>query len=202
MQGTQSQCSVTIYRGGMGREAGRGFKRRAICIPMYGCDSWTLKKAEHQRFDAFNLWLKKTLKSPLGIKKIKPVNPKGNQPWIFFERTDVEAESPILWPPDVKRRLIRKDPDTGKDWRQEKGWDRGWDGWMVSLTQWTWVWASSGRWWRTGNSGVLQSMVPQRVRHNWETEKQEQMPIHVDVWQKPSWYFNYPPTKKNKISAN
>ena len=64
--------------------------------------------------------LKKTLESPLGIK-IKPVNPKGNQPWIFFERTDAETEAPKLWPPDAKRQVVRKDPDTGKDWRQQKG---------------------------------------------------------------------------------
>ena len=64
--------------------------------------------------------LEKTLESPLDNKEIKPVNPKGNQPWIFIRRTDVEAETPILWPPDVKNWLIGKDPDAGKDWVQEK----------------------------------------------------------------------------------
>ena len=64
--------------------------------------------------------LEKTLESPLDRKEIKPVNPKGNQPWIFIGRTDVKTEAPILWPPDTKRRLIGKDPDTGKDWGQEK----------------------------------------------------------------------------------
>ena len=64
--------------------------------------------------------LEKTLESPLDYKKIKPVNPKGNQPWIFIGRTDAEAEAPIVWPPDVKSRLTRKDPDAGKDWRQEQ----------------------------------------------------------------------------------
>ena len=64
--------------------------------------------------------LEKTLKSSLDSKKIKPVNPKGNQTWIFIGRTDAEAEAPILWPPDVKSRLIIKDPDAGKDWRQEE----------------------------------------------------------------------------------
>ena len=63
--------------------------------------------------------LEKTLESPLDGKKIKPVNPKGNQPWIFFGMTDAEAEAPILWPPDAKSWLIRKDPDAGKDERQE-----------------------------------------------------------------------------------
>ena len=64
--------------------------------------------------------LEKTLESPLGCKEIKPVNPEGNQFWIFIERTDVEAETPILWPPDVKNWLIGKDPDAGQDWRQEE----------------------------------------------------------------------------------
>ena len=68
-----------------------------------------------------NLVLEKTLERPLDSKKIQPVNPKGNQPWIFIGRTDAEAEAPILWPLDVKSRLIGKDPDAGKDWGQEKG---------------------------------------------------------------------------------
>ena len=66
--------------------------------------------------------LEKTLESPLDCKEIKPVNPKGNQPWIFIGRTDAEAEAPILWSPNVKKWLIWKDPDAGKDWRRkEKG---------------------------------------------------------------------------------
>ena len=70
---------------------------------------------------------------------------KGNQSWIFIGRTDAEAEAPLFWPPDVKNWLIGRDPGAGKDWRQvEKGTtEDGWDGWMASLTQWTWVWASS-----------------------------------------------------------
>ena len=64
--------------------------------------------------------LEKTLKSPLDSREIKPVNPKGNQPWIFTGRTDAEAEAPVLWPPDVKSQLIRKGPDAGKDWRREE----------------------------------------------------------------------------------
>ena len=64
--------------------------------------------------------LEKTLENSLDCKEIKPVNPKGNQSWIFIGRTDAEAEAPILWPPDAKNRLLRKDPDPGKDWRQEE----------------------------------------------------------------------------------
>ena len=104
----------------------------------------------------------------------KPVNPKGNQSWIFTERTDAEAEAPILWACDVKNQLIGKKK---KPWYWERlraggeEGNRGWDGWMASSTHWTWVWASSGRWWRTGKPGVPQSMGPQRVGHNWVTEQ-------------------------------
>ena len=95
-----------------------------------------------------------------------------NQSLIFIGRTDAEVETPILWPPDAKDWLIWKDPDAGKDWRQEeKGTDdKGWDGWMASLTQWTWVWVNSRSWWWTGRPGVQQSMGLQRVGHNWATE--------------------------------
>ena len=79
--------------------------------------------------------LEKTLESPLGCKEIQPVHPKGDQSQVFVEGTDVEGETPILWPPDAKSWLIGKGPDAGKDWGQEeKGNDRGWDGWMASPT--------------------------------------------------------------------
>ena len=90
-------------------------------VVMYGSASWTIKKTEHRRIDSFELWCwGKTLESPLDCKEIQPVNLKTNQCWIFIERTDAEAEAPILWPPDAKSWLIWKDPDAGKDWRQKK----------------------------------------------------------------------------------
>ena len=89
---------------------------------MYGCDSWTIKKTEHQRIEGFELVLEKTFENPLACKKIKPVNPNGNKSWIFNGKTDAEAEVLILWPPGAKSWLTGKDPDAGKDWRQkEKG---------------------------------------------------------------------------------
>ena len=98
---------------------------KAMIFPvvMYGCGSWTIKKAECRRIDGFwTVALEKTLESPLDCKVIKPVNPKGNKSWIFIRRTEAEAEAPILWTPDVKNWLIGQDPDAGKDWRQqEKG---------------------------------------------------------------------------------
>ena len=73
---------------------------KAMVFPMvmYGCESWTVKKAECQRIDAVELWLEKTLKGPLDCKEIQPVHSKGDQPWVFFGRTDAKAETPILWP--------------------------------------------------------------------------------------------------------
>ena len=104
----------------------------------------------------------KTLESHLDCKKIQPVHPKGNQSWILIEGADPEAEAPMLWPPDAKSQLIGQDPDAGQDWRWKKGMT-GWDGWMALLTQWTWSWASSKRWWRTGKPGVLQSLELQEL---------------------------------------
>ena len=71
-------------------------------VVIYGCESWTLKKAEHQRIDAFELWYWRRLESLLGYKEIQPVHPKGNQSWVFIGKTDAEAETPVLWPPDGK----------------------------------------------------------------------------------------------------
>ena len=89
-------------------------------VVTYGCESWTVKKAEHQRIDALNCDLEKTLESILDCREIKPVNPKGDQYWIVIGNTDAEAETPILWPPDAKSWLTGKDPYAGKDWGQGK----------------------------------------------------------------------------------
>ena len=146
---------------------------KAMVFPevMYGCESWTIKKAEQWRIDAFELWcFEKTLESRLDCKEIQPVHSKGNQSWILIGRTDAEAETPILWPPDAKNWLIWKDPDSGNDWGQEEKGMTGWDGWMASLTRWTWVWVNSGSWWWTGRPGVLRFMGSQRVGYYWATE--------------------------------
>ena len=113
---------------------------------------------------------KHILDSPLDCKEIQPVHSKGDQLWVFFGRNNAIAETPVLWPPHAKSWLIRK------DWCWEglgaggEGDDRGWDGWIASLTWWMWVWVNSGRWWWTGRPGVLQFMVSQRIRHDWATE--------------------------------
>ena len=96
-------------------------KATVFPVVMYGCEldckeSWALKN-----WCFWTVVLEKTLESPLDCKEIQPVHPKGNQSWIFIGRTEAEAETPIVWPPDAKSWLIWKDPDAGKDWGQEKG---------------------------------------------------------------------------------
>ena len=144
---------------------------KAVVSPvvMYGCEldykeSWVPKN-----WCFWTVVLEKTLESPLDCKESQPVHPKGDQSWVFIRRTDSKAEAPILWPPDAKHWLTEKDPDAGTLKPGGEGDDRGWDGWMASLTQWTWVWASSRSWWSTGRPGMLQFMRLQRVRHNWVT---------------------------------
>ena len=150
---------------------------QAMVFPlvMHGYENWTIKKAECSSIHAFELWYwRRLLARPLD-SKIKPVNPKGNQPSIFIVKNDAEAEAPILWPPGVKSQLIGKEPnsfpDAGKDWRQKKGWWRM--RWLDGITDMnmspsmsTWTLASSmdmslsklqemrrTKW--TGKSGVL-----------------------------------------------
>ena len=104
----------------------------------YGCESWTIKKAECQRIDAFKLWCwRKLLESPLDSKEIKPVHPKRNPPWILIGKSDAEAEAPIRRPPDAKSRLIGKEPYAGRGSGQEvEGGDRGWVvGWHHRLNR-------------------------------------------------------------------
>ena len=117
-----------------------------------------------------NVVLEKILESPLDCKEIKPVHPKGNQPWIFIGRTSVKANAPILWPSDVKSWFIGKDPDAGKDWRQEeKGMiEDKMVGWYHQLSGHEFK--QTGRWWRTGKPGLLQVMGSPRVSHDWVTE--------------------------------
>ena len=129
-------------------------------------ESWVLKN--------WCLWtvvLEKTLESPLDWKEIQPVHPKGDQSCVFIGRTDVEAETPIFWPPDAKSWLIGQKPWCWERLRAGgEGDDRGWDDWMALPTRWTWVWVDFGSWWWTGRPGVLQFMGLQRVGHDWATE--------------------------------
>ena len=115
--------------------------------------------------------LEKTLESPLDCKEIQAVHSEGDQPWDFFGRNDAKAETAVLWPPQCEELTHWK-----RLWCWEglgaggEGYDRGWDGWMASLTWWTWVWVNSGCWWWTGRPGVLQFMESRWVGHDWVTE--------------------------------
>ena len=140
---------------------------KAMVFPLviYGCESWAIK----------NWWfltvvLEKTLESPLDCKKIQPIHPKGNWSGLVIRRTDAEAEILLIWPLDAKNWLIWKDPDGGKDWRQE---EKGTTedemvGWHHRLDKNEFEQVRS--WWLTGEPGMLQIMGSQRVRHNRATE--------------------------------
>jgi len=146
--------------------------------PSYGFSSshiqmWELDHKENWTPKNRCFWtvvLEKSLESPLECKEIKPVNPKGNQTWIFTGSTDAEAETPILWPPERRTDSLEKTLMLGKIEDRRRRGQKRWDNWMASPIRWTWVWASSRNWWWTGKPGMLQSMESQTVRHNWVTE--------------------------------
>ena len=129
-------------------------------------EGWVLKN-----WCFWTVMLEKTLESPLDCKEIQTVNPKGNQPWIFTGRIGAEAEAPVLGHLTgranslEKTSMLEKTEGTSRRGRQRMRWL------MASPTQWTWVWASCWRWWRSGKPGVLQSMESQKVGHNWMTEQ-------------------------------
>ena len=138
-------------------------KSMAFLVVMYGCESWTIKEAECWRIDAFKLWWwRRLLRGPCTARRSSQSILKEISPKYSLGKTDAEAEAPILWPPDVKSWFIGKNnPDTEAQilWPPDvksslilermkaggKGDDRGWDSWMASLAQWTWVWAKSER---------------------------------------------------------
>ena len=145
---------------------------KAVIFPvaMYGCESWIIKKAECWRIDAFELWYwRRLLKVPWTARRSNQSILKEFSPGCSLEGLN-DAETPKLWPPDVKSLFIWKD----WCWERLSGGgerdDRGWDGWMASLIQWTWVWVNSGNWWWTRRPVMLQSLGSQRVGHDWATE--------------------------------
>ena len=144
-------------------------KAMVFPVVMYGCESWTAKKVSTEELMLLNCGVGEDFWESLGLQG-DPTSPFERKSVLNIHwRTDVEAETTVLWPPDAKSWLIWKDPDVGKDWRQKEN-DRGRDGLMASPTRWTWVWVNSGSWWWTGRPGMLQFMGSQRVRHDWATE--------------------------------
>ena len=149
---------------------------KAIFSPSSHVWMWMFDYKENWVPKSWCFWIvvfEKTLESPLNCKEIQPVHPKGNPSRIFIGRTDAEAETPILWPPEASSEEL---PLWKRPWCSERlkaggeGDNGGCNGWMASPLQWTWVWANSRRLCRTGKPGMLQFMGSQRVRHNWVTE--------------------------------
>ena len=169
----------------------RLIKAMAFPVVMYGCENWTVKEAEHQRSDAFELWCwRRLLRVPWTARRsnqsiLKEISPEYSLEGLMLKmkrqnfghlmwRTD-SLEKPWCW----ERLKAGGERD-----------DRGWDGWMASPTRWTWVWVSSRTWWLTGKPGVLQSMGLQRVGHDWATKlnwTEIEMAVKIMTW----WYRHY-----------
>ena len=144
-------------------------------IDIHECESWTVKKAEHQRIDTYEMWCwRRFLRVPWTARRSnqsiqKEISSEYSLEGLMLKlklqsfghrmrRTDSMEKTMILGKIEGRRR---------KGWQRMRWWDdRGWDGWMISLTWWTWIWASSGSWWRIGRPGVLQFMGSQRIRHD------------------------------------
>ena len=140
-------------------------------VVMYGCESWTIKKTEHRRIDAFELWCwRRPLRVPWTARRsnqsiLKEINPEYSLEGLML-KLKLQYFGHLMWRAD----LLGKTLMLGKIEDRKRRDDRGWGGWMSSPTRWSWVWASSGSWWWTWKPGVPQSMGLQRVRYDWVTE--------------------------------
>ena len=143
-----------------------------VCpVVMYGCENWTIKKPECQRIDAFELWCwRRPLRVPWTARRpiqsiLKEITPEYSLEGLMLKLKSQYSGHLMQRTASFEKTLMLGKTEVGR-----RGDKRGWDGWMASLTQWTWVWVNSGSWWWTGKPAVLQSMGSQRVRHNWATE--------------------------------
>ena len=138
---------------------------------MYGCESWTVKKAERRRIDVFELlcW-RRLLRVPWTARRSSQSILKEISPGCSLEGMMLKLKLQYFGHLMQSVDSLEKTLMLGGIGAGEEGDDTGWDVWMASLTQWTWVWVNSGSWWRTGRPGVLQFMGSQRVRHDWATE--------------------------------
>ena len=147
---------------------------------MYGCESWTIKKAEYQRIDAFELWCWRRLLRVLWTARrsnqsiLKEASPEYSLEGLLL-MLRLQCFGPLMRRTSSLEKTLMLEKTEG---RRRRG-GRGWDGWMASPAQWTWVWVSSGRWWMTGKPSMLQSMGLQRVGHDWVTEQQHLWLIHI-----------------------
>ena len=140
-------------------------------VVMYGCESWTIKRAEHKRTDAFELWFwRRLLRVPWTARRsnqsiLKEINPEYSLEGLIL-KLKLQYFGHLMWRVDSLENIQMLGKIKGGE-----GDNRGWDGWISSLTQWTWVRENFRRWWRTGKPGMLQSMGSQRVEHYWDTEQ-------------------------------
>ena len=146
-------------------------------VVMYGCKSWTIKKAEHWKIDAFKLWYwRRLLRVPWTARRpnksiLKEISPEYSLERLML-KLNLQYFGHLMWRTDSLEKTLCW------TWlKAGEGDNRGWDGWTASPTWWTWVWASSKSWWWTGKPGVLQSMGSQRVRHDWATELNWGLPL-------------------------
>ena len=165
--------------------ANKGLSRQGYgfsCSPVW---RWELDYKGRWMLKNWCFWtvvLEKTLESPLDCKEIQPVHPKGDRSWVFIGRIDAEAETRVLCPPDEELTHLKR------PWCWDglkvggEGDDRGWDGWMASLTEWRWVWINSGSLWWRGTPGVLWSMGSRRVGHDWAAEMNWAESTYNIVW--------------------
>ena len=146
-------------------------KAMVFPVVMYGCESWTIKKAEHRRTDAFELWCwRRLLRVPWTARRSNQSIPKEISPGCLLEGLMLKLK--LQYFGHFMRRVdsLEKTLMLGRIGAGGEGDNRGWDGWMASLTRWTWVWVNSRSWWWTGRPGVLRFMGSQRVGHHWATE--------------------------------
>ena len=138
---------------------------------MYGCESWTMKKAEHRRIEVFELWYSRRLLRVSWTARrsnqciLKEISPGCSLVGLML-KLKLQYFGHLVWSADSFEKTLM----LGKIEAEEEGEDRGWDGWMASPIQWTWVWVNSRSWWWTGRPGVLWFMGVQRVGHNWASE--------------------------------
>ena len=146
-------------------------KAMVFPVVMYGCESWTVKKAEHWRIDAFELWCwRRLLRVPWTARIFNQSILKEIRPGCSLEGLMLRLKLQYFVHLMQRVDSLEKTLMLGGIGAGGEGDDRGWDGWMPSLTRWTWVWVNSGSWWWTGRPGVLKFMRSQRVRHDWATE--------------------------------
>ena len=146
-------------------------KAMVFPVVMYGCESWTIKKAGRWRIDAFELWCwRGLLRVPWTARRsnqstLKKISPDYSLEGLIL-KLNLQYFGHLMWRTDsLEKTLVLGKIEAGGE-----GDDRGWDGWMASPTQWTWVWVNSGSWWWKRRPVVLQSMGSQRVRHDWATK--------------------------------